>query len=562
MAHSRWNLLPPLPGDSPLRTSRISPLFAQLLYNRGIAEPSQVEVFLSAGSELAGDPLRLPGMHQAVARLYQALLRGEKIAVYGDFDVDGISATALLVQGLTAVNGQATPYIPHRLTEGYGLNTTALENLAHNGFSLVVTVDCGITGVPEVKKARRLGLDVVVTDHHTPLETIPAAVAVVDPKLPGSQYPFTGLSGAGVAFKLLQALYQGLGREANLEEVMDLVALGTVADIVPLLGENRYLVREGLGRLRSSPRLGIREIASRAGLDVATLDSDSISWTIAPRLNAAGRLEHAMSSYRLLTTDSPDEARELAGWLEEKNAERQKLTAKVLDEARKQVEAQGQESLLIATGNEYPAGILGLVASRLADEFYRPAVVIRTGEEICSGSCRSIPDFDIIRALTECGAIFTHYGGHAQAAGFSLPPRNLPHLQDTLRRVATERLAGLDLRPRLDIEAEITLAELYGNTFPTIQKLAPFGHGNPQPVFLSRGVSVLDCRKMGNNGDHLRLKLRQGNAVWDAVGFGLGSYAKGPLAPIDMVFTMDIDRWGGREQLRLNILDFAPAAAR
>jgi len=532
---------------------------AQLLYNRGLTEPSQLELFIAVDDRLSGDPFLLPGMHQAVARIYQALLSGESIAVYGDFDTDGITATALLVQGLSILNCKATPYIPHRLTEGYGLKTAALENLYRQGVSLVVTVDCGITGLSEVKRAKRMGLDIIITDHHTPPAIVPPATAVVNPKLPDSNYLFSELAGVGVALKLLQALFRGIGKEKQLSELTDLVALGTVADIVPLLGENRYLVKQGLKLLSASPRLGIREIITQSGLNIGSLDTESISWTIAPRLNAAGRLEHAMTSYKLLMTDSPQEARELALWLEQKNAERQKLTTKTLTMARERVLAQGILPLLIAGDRDYPAGICGLAAGRLSEEFYRPAVVIRTGDRVSSGSCRSIPEFNIIQALTQCSSLFTHFGGHSQAAGFSLLTRNLPRLQQALLQVATTQLEGVDLRPKLDIDAEVMLSDLGGDTFPIMQKLAPFGRDNPAPTFLSRRVEVVDCHSMGTNGEHLRLKLKQSGTVWDGVGFRLGNYLTEASSPLDIVYNLEIDHWGGEARLRLNILDFAPS---
>src|SRR3990172_2255645 len=388
--------MPPLQNRE---ASACSPLIIQLLYNRGLTEPGQLASFLAADESLSGDPYLLPDMHQAVARLYQGLLSNEHIAIYGDFDADGITSTALLVEGLAMLDCKATPYIPHRLTEVYGLKTVALENLKRQGVSLVVTVDCGITALAEVKKAKKMGLDIIITDHHVPSEELPAARAVVNPKLRGSRYPFSELAGVGVALKLLQALFRGMGKEHRLDELTDLVALGTVADMVPLLGENRYLVKQGLELLNNSPRLGIRELLAQSGSKTDCLDAESISWVIAPRLNAAGRLEHAMGSYKLLTTDSQDEARELAKWLEEKNTERQKLTAKVLEKARELVQNQLDAPILIASDPEFPAGIIGLVAGRLSDEFYRPVIILRTGEQLSGGSCRSIPEFNIIEAL-------------------------------------------------------------------------------------------------------------------------------------------------------------------
>jgi len=557
--HSRWNLLPSVPDKHLANASGFSPLVAQLLYNRGLVNPSQLELFVAADKRLSGNPFLLPDIHQAVARIYQALLSGENIAVYGDFDADGITATALLVRGLSALGGKTIPYIPHRLTEGYGLKTAALENLYRQGISLVITVDCGITALSQVKKAKRMGLDIIITDHHTPPAVIPPAIAIVDPKLPNSNYTFSELAGVGVALKLLQALFQSIGKEEQVEELTDLVALGTVADMVPLLGENRYLVKQGLKLINATPRLGVREMLTQAGLPIGGLDTDSISWVIAPRLNAAGRLEHAMTSYELLTTDSPEEAHTLTMWLEGKNAERQRLTDKVLAKAREQVLAQGISPLLIASDSDYPAGIAGLVASKLSGEFYRPAIVIKTGEVVSSGSCRSIPEFNIILALNQCRHLLSQFGGHSRAAGFTLLTKNLARLRQALLPLAANQLAGVDLRPHLDIDAEVTLPDLTGDTFPTIQQLAPFGQGNPLPTFLSRRVEVIDCRTMGTNGEHLRMKLKQGGTIWDGVGFGMGNFLSEASSPLDIVYNLEIDRWGGKERLRLNILDFAPS---
>ncbi len=558
MIHSRWNLLPAAPEGYLRDVTGFPPLVAQILYNRGLTEPSRLESFIAADDRLSGDPNLLPGMHQAVARLYQALLSNENIAIYGDFDADGITATALLVQGLSLLNCRAIPYIPNRLTEGYGLKATALENLQQQGISLVVTVDCGITALSQVKRAKRLGLDIIITDHHTPSGEIPPAKAVINPKLPASPYPFSELAGVGVALKLLQALFSGLGKEDQISGLLDLVALGTIADRVPLLGENRYLVKQGLEILNNSTRIGIKEMIALSGSGVTKIDSESVSWTIAPRLNAAGRLEDAMNSYRLLMTDSPEEARELAQWLEQKNTERQKLTTKVLAKAREQVLNQLDLPILIAADSDFPAGIIGLVAGRLSEEFYRPVVVLRTGDQMSGGSCRSIPEFDIIRALNQCSHLLTHFGGHSRAAGFGLRTRDLPRLRQELLKLAAAELDGVDLRPRVDIDAEVMLSNMGGDTFSAIQKLAPFGQDNPAPTFLSRRVEVIDCRTMGSRGDHLRMKLRQDGMVWDGVAFGLGSCLNEVTSHLDLVYNLEIDRWNGQEKLRLNIVDFTP----
>jgi len=556
LSHSRWNLLPAIPEGYLRDTPGFPPLVVQILYNRGLTESSRLESFIAADERLSGDPYLLPDMHRAVSRLYQGLLSNENIAIYGDFDTDGVTATALLVQGLSLLNCQAVPYIPNRLTEGYGLKDSALEILHKQGISLVVTVDCGITALSQVEKANRLGLDIIITDHHTPSDEIPPANAVINPKLPGSPYPFSELAGVGVALKLLQALFWGLGKEEQLNQLLDLVALGTIADRVPLLGENRYLVKQGLEILSNAPRIGISEIITRSGLNTPNLDSESISWTIAPRLNAAGRLEHAMGSYRLLMTDSHEEAQELAQWLEQKNTERQKLTTKVLETARKQVLNQQDSPIMIAGDNDFPAGIIGLVAGRLSEEFYRPVIVLRTGDRLSGGSCRSIPEFDIIQALNRCSHLLTHFGGHSRAAGLGLRTRDLPRLREELLELATAELDSVDLRPKVDIDAEVQLSSMGGDTFSAIQELAPFGQDNPAPTLLSRQVEVVDCRPMGNRGDHLRMKLRQDGMVWDGVAFGLGSYLNEVSSHLDLVYNLEIDHWNGQENLRLNISDF------
>ncbi|HJX13587.1 MAG TPA: single-stranded-DNA-specific exonuclease RecJ [Dehalococcoidales bacterium] len=557
MSHQRWNLLPAAPvlpaKDS---GSALSPLLVQLLYNRGVSRPEDFESFLASDRSLSADPFLLPDMRPAVSRLYRALLSGETIGIYGDFDADGITATALMVQGLSLLNGNTVPYIPHRQTEGHGLTATVLKRLHEQGVSLVVTVDCGVTDVTEAKKAKKLGLDIIITDHHSPLDEVPEAVAVIDPKLGSSTYPFSQLAGVGVAYKLLQALYRSLGKEDRLDIVTDLVAIGTIADMSPPLGENRYLIKQGLKLLNERPRLGIGELMLQTRIEAGSIDAERIAWVIAPCLNAAGRLADGLTGYNLLVTDSPQEAQELAVWLARKNEERQKLTTATLARAREQVIARGLPPLLLTADNEYPMGIAGLVASRLTEEFYRPSVVVHTADTVSHGSCRSVPEFNIIEGLNRFSHLLSRYGGHAAAAGFTMPTKNLPQLEEGLAAAVAESLAGVELRPHLDIDAVLTLPELGGDTYPVTQQLSPFGIGNPVPIFLSRGVEVLERRTMGNGGEHLRMKLRQGGAVFDGVAFRLRDHLDQMADRLDVVYNLEIDRWGGRNQLRLNVLDF------
>ncbi|OGN95279.1 MAG: single-stranded-DNA-specific exonuclease RecJ [Chloroflexi bacterium RBG_13_51_18] len=557
LSHCSWKLLPPVEvlngKDS---QSSYPPLLIQLLHNRGVTRPEDIPSFLASDRSLMGDPLLFPDMEKAVARVYRALLKGETIGIYGDFDADGITATALLVQGLSLLQGKAIPYIPHRQTEGHGLTTSALKRLHEDGASLVITVDCGVTDVTEVKKAMNAGQDIIITDHHNPPEKIPEALAIINPKLNNSRYPYTNLAGVGVAFKLLQGLFRSLGKEEQIDIVTDLVAIGTIADMSPPLGENRFLIKEGLKNMNANPRPGIRELINQTRLEAGNIDADRIAWVIAPCLNAAGRLADGLTGYNLLMTDSDKEAQELAVWLARKNEERQRLTTTTLARAREQVIAMGLPPLLITADREYPMGIAGLVAGRLTEEFYRPAIVIQTAETVCHGSCRSIPEFDIIAALNEFSSYFTRFGGHAAAAGFTMPTKDLPQMERELSALAAEKLAGVELRPHLNIDAEVKLNELGGETYPTTQMLAPFGHGNPVPTFVSRGVEVVDRRTMGNGNEHLRMKLRQGGSVWDCVAFRLGNHQGEFASRIDVVYNLEIDNWGGKKNLRLNVLDF------
>ena len=552
--------MPPVPEEY-LSSSGLPPLIAQLLYNRNV-KPDGIDPFLSVDHRLEGNPFLLPDISQAVSRIYKAVLGREKIAVYGDFDVDGVTAIVIMVEGLSRLGAEVIPYIPDRINEGHGLKIPALEKLHAQGISLIITVDCGVTDVKEVKRAQDMGMDMIVTDHHVPLRSLPGAVAVVDAKRKDSAYPFADLAGAGVAFRFLQALFHKDSREKWLARLLDLVVLATVADLVALVGENRYLVKEGLKELNNSSRVGIQEMVRSAGLRPGELDTEDISWVLGPRLNAAGRMDSASTSYRLLTTQSSEEARLLALELEGKNAERQRTTSEVLSRVKERMAARLHLPLLVDGDESYSVGVIGLVASKLVDEFYKPAIVISLGPESCQGSCRSITEFDIVSALAECEDLLTAYGGHPLAAGFTVPRRNLAQLEHKLVSLAMDRLSHLELRPELIIDAELPLATFSGETFNLIQKLSPFGRGNSQPTFLSRQVEVTECRSFGNQGDWLRLKLRQGNVTWQAVDFDSRKKPQEVPTRMDVVYNLEKSCWNGEEVLRLNLLDFAPSQLR
>ena len=547
--------------DEYLKACHLLPVIAQLLYNRGV-KTEDIEPFLAADRRLEGDPFLLPDISQAVGRVYKAMLAREKIAVYGDFDVDGVAATVILVEGLSWLGAEVIPYIPDRVNEGHGLKISALEKLQAQGVNLVITVDCGVTDLAEVKQAQDMGMDMIITDHHIPLRSQPQAIAVIDPKRKDSLYPFSDLAGAGVVFKLLQALFHKDRREKWLTRLLDLVVLATVTDLVALVGENRYLVKEGLKELNNSSRVGIQEMVKLAGLKPGEVDAEDISWILGPRLNAGGRMNNASASYQLLTTQSPEEARLLALELEGKNAERQKLTNEVLSRAREKLAAKLHLPLLIDSDESYAVGVIGLVAGKLVDEFHKPAIIISLSPELCQGSCRSIAEFDIVSALAKCQGLLTAFGGHPLAAGFTIARQNLTQLEQRLTSLAMDQLSHLDLRAELVIDAELPLSVFSGETFNLIQRLCPFGHGNTQPTFLTRQVEVIECHNFGNQGEWLRLKLKQGNVTWQAVDFESQRKPEEVPSRIDIVYNLEKSRWNGEEVLSLNLLDFAPTQLR
>ena len=556
MAHTHWKLLPE--AEKPLLYRGADALVSRLLYNRGITDPSEAEIFLKADKRLAIDPFSIPDMHLAVNRVYKALLSGEKIAIYGDFDVDGITATALLVQGLGELGGDVVPYIPHRMQEGYGLRIPALEKLRNQGVTLVITVDTGITAFTEIEKARKMGMEILVTDHHVPLNELPPASIIVDPKRTDSTCPFKEFAGVGVAFKLLEGLLSGSRRDDLLNNSLELVTLGTITDMSPLVSENRHWVKSGLHLLNRTRRVGLVELMNVANIEKSRLTAETISYQIGPRLNSAGRLDDAGTSYQLLVTQDRAQARILATNLEEKNRERQRLVAETYDKARRQILEDGADRvILMASDADYPPGVIGLVAGRLADEFYRPVILFKIGEDVCRGSARSIPEFDLMEALKSCHHLLTKYGGHARAAGFNIHTRDMQQLQKRLRSLAEEQLTGLDLRPHIDIDAEVSLSAFAGGTFEEMRQLEPFGMGNPVPVFLSRKAEVVEQKLVGSQNDHIKLKLRQDGIVWDTMGFRMGNYLGELARHIDIVYSVEVDNFNGKGQLRLNLLDFA-----
>ena len=540
------------------------PVFqAHLLYNRGIRNRSEMGAFLRADASLLNDPMLLPDMERGVARLQSALRSSETIGVFGDFDTDGITGTALLARALRDLGAHVVTYIPDRVDEGHGLNDVAIRRLSDKSVSLMLTVDCGATSISEIEVAASLGIDTIITDHHTVLTELPNACAVINPKRADSRYPYGELTGVGMSFKLVEALYAELGREWP-GHLLELVALGTVADVGPLTGENRYMVKEGLERLNTSESPGIRALAAVSGQKLGSLDTESLSFGLIPRLNSAGRLGHAGVSLELLTATSMATAEPMAQQLDRKNSERQRVTETAVREARKQVEAEmtagGAPPIIIVSGRDWIPGILGLIAGRLSDTHYRPVVAVGLGEEVSRASARSIAEFDIVAALADSQQLLTRFGGHPQAAGFAVPTTSLPLLVGRLKERAERQLGDLSLAPAIEVDCEAELSALLGDNFGFIQSLAPFGAGNHAPVFLTRNARAVDARQVGGGGRHLKMRVAHNGTTLDAIAFRQGDMLDATRGRIDLVYNVTLDTWGYRPKIQLHVIDLKPSA--
>lgn len=552
-------LLPP----DPLPLAR---LMGQLLAARGIPAVEAPSYFNCA--DQGESPLALKGMAETVARLRRAIQQGEEVAVYGDYDVDGVTATALMVTTLGALGAHVRPYIPHRVDDGYGLQLESLDTLFNQGVRVVLSVDCGVRAGVEAAHARMIGLDLLISDHHSVPDQLPDAI-VINPLQPGCEYKFKQLSGVGIAYKIAQALLasdrqaplQSVACELNANSLLDLVALGTVADVVPLRGENRSLVHNGLKILNDPPRIGVRELILKAGLKLGAIDSSSIAFGLGPRLNASGRMEHAKLSYELLMTGDRVEAEGLATRLDAINRERQERTKICVAHARAKIVSEPSGALIIfAADATYPQGIVGLVASRLAEEFYRPALVMERGTETSKGSARTIPEFNIVEALDECRDILLRHGGHRAAAGFTLETARLQEFQARLSGIAKRQFDGQSLSPALKIDAEVSFAELDRPLLYLLEHMQPFGAENPSPLFVARDVNTRSPRTMGKDGDHLRLNLEQRRVIREGVAFRQGKLWAGKMPPrVDIAFAFAWNEYNGSRSMQLNIRDIRPS---
>lgn len=539
----------------------ISPLMAQLLINRGIYTVRAAREFLNVSIADLHPPELMRDLPEAVEIISKTLDRAGKILVNGDYDVDGVTGTTLLVHVLRRLGGQVEYYIPHRLSEGYGLHTPVLQKARASGVELVITVDCGISSAAEVDEANRSGGPVIIiTDHHEPPTELPLAAAVINPKRNDCRYPFSELAGVGVVFKLVQALLAKRGNPFSWEEYLDLVCLGTVADIVPLQGENRILVKHGLPHLGNSMRPGLQALCRICGIQSDTITAWDVGFILAPRINAAGRLDDAGLVVEMLLSDDYDSALAKAMLLNQANQERQNLEALTLAEAlgmlEQNPELAGRDVLVLASANWHP-GVIGIVASRLVDRFYKPVLLIACDNGLGKGSARSISGFHLYNALEYCAGCLAGYGGHAMAAGFSLQVEQIDALREQINIYAAAHLSEADTEPVMELDALVSLQDVTYELINEIERLAPYGHGNPGPLFALQQAKVVNCRGVGKNNAHLKMLLSEQNVAIDGIGFNLGQFA-GELAAareVSVAFTPSVNTWQGRQTLQVKVQD-------
>ncbi|HET9905546.1 MAG TPA: single-stranded-DNA-specific exonuclease RecJ [Anaerolineales bacterium] len=567
MHNKRWVIAPPITDQAEEALIKFPPILRQILFNRGLGSYEEARAFLEARSALNHDPFQLTGMQTAVDRIRLALEHQEPIAVYGDYDVDGVTATALLVQALEMLGANVRAYIPNRFDEGYGLNPDALDSLKADGVKLVITVDCGIRSPNEALHAQNIGLDLIISDHHHPDgDNLPPAFAVINPKQHGDSYPDKDLAGVGIAYKLAEAL-MGNGNahltngQFHLFELLDLVALGTVADLAPLVGENRTLVRKGLRQIRQTKRQGLFSLAGVAQMKIDKTTAGNIGFMLGPRLNASGRLESALASLELLTTKDFMRAGQLAQQLDVQNRQRQTITKNMQEQAEQIAMSEDPNAfLLFAAHEDFNPGVVGLAASRLTETYYRPAVVAAKGTDETRGSCRSIPEFHITDALDLCKDLLVRHGGHAAAAGFTVKNENLPALVARLKSIAEDQLSGKDLRQTLSADMVVPLSDLNFEVLKYLAYLEPTGYGNPDAIFVSRNVKVKSSRMVGAEGRHLKLTLEdERGASIDSIGFRMGHLQLNLPPRVDVLYHFESNEYNGRTSLQLNLKDVKPA---
>ncbi len=539
----------------------ITPLVARLLINRGIRDKEAGRRFLHVSHDNLHDPFLIPDMEKAVERLCQAIKNKEGILVWGDYDVDGVTGTALYLNFFKGIHDNVTFYIPHRLREGYGLNENALYLARQRKSSIVLTVDCGTSSIDAVTLLQASGIDVIITDHHEPPPLLPPAFALLNPCRHDSMYPFRNLTGVGVAYKLICALSQYMGspllEDHSLSFYLDLVALGTVADVAPLMDENRFFVKEGLALLTRSERTGIKALKEVSGFQSKDVTADAVGFIFGPRINAAGRIGSASDAVQLLTTENLDVAMDIAGKLERANQERQRLENSIRREITKELLESPEDGIIIVKASpEWHQGVIGIVASRIVEEFYRPCILISLQDGIGKGSARSIPGLNIYEVLHECRDILLKYGGHKYAAGLTIKEGYIPVLKERLARSVTRELPPKDLIPRIYLDGEIELEDITFQAMKEMSLLPPYGNANPEPAVLTRAIRIQNPRIVGR--DHLKLKLRKGRVFFPGIGFSMASSYNGIIEEgrlLDVVYTPELNYWNGTYGIHLKLKD-------
>ncbi|MBO5918383.1 MAG: single-stranded-DNA-specific exonuclease RecJ [Oscillospiraceae bacterium] len=562
MRYKIWNTAPADPeGRAALEREGVHPLVAAVLSARGLNRLEQARAFLSAEDTPLCAPEQMKDMDRAAQRLRLALEQGETIAVYGDYDVDGITATCLLTQFLTEQGGTVISYIPDRLEEGYGLNREAIASLAARGVRLIVTVDCGITAVDEVNYARSLGVDVVITDHHECKEELPPAAAVVDPHRPDCPYPFKGLAGVGVALKLAMALAGAQGESAVLDAYCDLAAIGTVADVMPMVGENRAIVQKGLRALAAFRRVGLAMLVREAGLDNRPLNSVSIGYALAPRLNAAGRMGQAGTAVELLLTRDAERARALAQELCRLNRERQSVEADIFAQCEGMLADMPQKNAIVLADPHWHQGVVGIVASRLSEQHGCPTFMICLSGGVGKGSCRSYGGINLFSVLEGCQDLLEAFGGHELAAGFTVREENVLALAQRIRTQVAAQAVHASV-PELEVDVQLEEPELLDlKGVELLERLEPYGTGNPRPVISLTGAQVM-ARSLVGAGRHLKLKLSKRGVTLDAIFFSAGDCMPEPGSRVDVAFYPQINEYRGARTLQLHVVDIRPTPSR
>jgi single-stranded-DNA-specific exonuclease len=543
---------------------RIAPIVARLLCQRGLGDPDAARRFLNPSLDHLHDPMMLAGMREAVERIMAAIARRERIAIHGDYDVDGITSTVILRRALELLGADVVHFIPERLRDGYGLQAAAMDRLHADGVALVVSVDCGIRGADAARRARELGIDLIITDHHEPDAELPPALAVINPKRHDCSYPDKDLAGVGVALKLVQALCRRADRDSWMPGFIKVAAIGTLADVVPLVGENRVIAKIGLDLLSRGPhKIGLRSLLDVSGLTGKTIDSYHISFMLAPRVNAAGRMSTPDIATRLLLAADEamaEEVRQLAMTLDGENLKRQEEEAEILAAAKKIVQTDpdiGARSVLVVAADGWHRGVIGIVASKLVDTFHRPAIVLSVEDDVAHGSCRSIPKFDMLGALERCAPLFIRFGGHRQAAGLALDASRIKELRLAINAVADETLTPEDLMPRLRIDGDLTFRGITGDVVCGVTSLAPFGAGNPRPVFAARRVEIIDGPRMLKER-HLKMALKQDGRVFRAIAWRAAErhdYLTEHKAAVDVAFSLDQNQYNGDTFVELSLAD-------